>query len=88
MTNEEIITRHKRMNGLSDDTPLHTYKEWQDLGFQVKKGSHSNHKITIWKPRKKKKEDNTEIQVKGSFFMVKASFFTIDQTERIEEDGE
>lgn len=35
---------------------LHTYKEWQRLGFQVKKGQKAVAKITIWNWTSKKEK--------------------------------
>lgn len=86
MTNLEIIQKEKELRGMADDTPLYTYKGWKDLGFQVKKGAKSTIKIMIWKKKKAKKEDKKENEEKKSdsgFFMTRASFFTLDQVEKI-----
>ena len=33
---------------IKETESLHTYKEWQSLGFQVKKGQKAIAKFTIW----------------------------------------
>ena len=67
--------------------PINTYKGWQDLGRQVKKGSRG---ISLFLPvvSKKKKEDEGEKldnpAIKLSFssqFIMKRHWFTLSQTE-------
>lgn len=61
---------------------IHTYAIWKQLGYQVKKGQKAKASFTIWKyVEGKKKEDEEEAESK--MFMKKASFFTIDQVEKI-----
>ena len=61
---------------------IHTYKGWQDLGFQVQKGSTHKAKFKIWKhnPARTKK-DGTEVPEKMNF--VWATWFTFDQVKPI-----
>lgn len=59
----------------------HTYEKWKSLGFQVKRGEHSELKISIWKQGKpKENEDGTTVP--GRMFMKTASFFGAGQVER------
>lgn len=83
MTNVMIIEAYKIANGIT--CPLHTYTKWKELGYQVKKGEKSKHKITIWKGCTKKirdEESNTEIKT-SKVIMKTACFFTLNQVEKI-----
>ena len=83
MTNAMIIELYKIENNIT--CPLHTYTKWKSLGFQVKKGEKSAHKITIWKGCSKKildEESNTEVQT-NKVIMKTAHFFTMNQVEAI-----
>ena len=64
---------------------IHTFKTWQENGFQVKRGEHAIAKFPIWKYRKgkqeKEQEDGEEEQRNGRCFMKVAFFFTVDQVE-------
>jgi antirestriction protein ArdC len=84
MTNAMIIELYKAENGIK--CPLHTYAKWKSLGYQVKKGEKSEHRITIWKGCTKKthdEESNVEI-VSSKVIMKTACFFTMNQVEKIE----
>ena len=82
MTNNMLIELYKVENNIN--CPLHTYAKWLELGYQVKKGEKSHHKITIWKGCTKKKHnaDGTEI-ITNKVIMKTASFFTMYQVEKI-----
>lgn len=62
---------------------IHTYQVWKELGYQVKKGEKAKASFTIWKHVKPKKKDEKDEEPEAKMFMTKASFFTIDQTEKI-----
>lgn len=84
MTNAMIIALYKAENNIS--CPLHTYTKWKELGYQVKKGEKSNHRIIIWKGASKKvvdEESNTEV-TSSKVFMKTACFFTMNQVEKIQ----
>lgn len=84
MTNIAIIEAYKIEHKIS--CPLHTYAKWQELGYQVKKGEKSQHKIAIWKGVTKKvhdNESNTDL-TKCKVIPKVAAFFTINQVEKIE----
>lgn len=84
MTNNEIIATYKMLNNINIDTPLHTYAKWKELGYQVKKGEKSQHKITIWKHTTKKVVDaNNEEIDKSKCFPKTSAFFTLEQVEKI-----
>lgn len=62
---------------------IHTYAIWKQLGYQVKKGQKAKASFTIWKYVEGKKKDENEEEPESKMFMKKASFFTIDQVEKI-----
>ena len=95
MTNAQIITEYKISKKMDLSEPLYTYQEWKRMGYQVKKGETSKHKVPVWKYTSKvvKDEDgnvkfDTYTQKEervGKCYMRVAAFFTRDQVERIEE---
>lgn len=88
MTNSEIISKYMQLNNLDiNNVVLHTYNQWKNMGYIVKRGEKAKHKITIWKKsiKKVKNEDDEKDGVDtGRFFLKTASFFTQEQVERIE----
>ena len=90
MTNTAIILSYMQSNNLDPNKiVLHTYATWKKLGYQVKKGEKSQHKIPVWKPSTKKveveNEDGTkEEKPNGRYFIKTSAFFTQGQVERIE----
>ena len=83
MTNNMIIELYKAEHNIK--CPIHTYAKWKELGYQVKKGEKSEHKITIWKGCSKRSFDensDTEI-ITNKVIMKTSAFFTIYQVERI-----
>ena len=90
MTNTAIILSYMQLNNLDPNKiVLHTYAQWKKLGYQVKKGEKSDHKIPVWKPSTKKveveNEDGTkEEKPNGRYFIKTSAFFTQEQVERIE----
>ena len=80
MTNNNIIALYKAQNNIT--TPLHTYTKWQELGYQVKKGEKSLHKITIWKSVKIKPEEGEPIT---KLIQKTSAFFTMEQVQPISE---
>ena len=83
VTNNMIIEMYKAENNLT--VPLHTYTKWKQLGYQVKKGEKSEHRITIWKACTKKvhDEESAEIIETNKMIMKTACFFTIAQVEKV-----
>lgn len=61
---------------------IHTYQHWKALGYQVKKGSKAVAQFPVWKYTNKK-ESEEEAQEKGHCFLKKASWFTLDQVEKM-----
>lgn len=90
MTNTAIILNYMQVNNLDPNKiVLHTYATWKKLGYQVKKGEKSEHKIPVWKPSTKKVEVENEDGEKekvdnGRYFIKTSAFFTQEQVERIE----
>ena len=89
MTNTAIILEYMLVNNLDPDkVVLHTYQTWKKLGYQVKKGEKSVHKISVWKRSTKKveNEDGEKEEVdNGRYFLKASAFFTQEQVERIEQ---
>lgn len=85
MTNLEIITAAKLMNGITEEA--HTFAHWRALGFSVRKGEHAAFSATIWKYAKGKRaqqvEDETGEVQPGKMFMKKAYFFTASQVDAL-----
>lgn len=59
MTNEQIIQNEKKLLGMGEFEPLHTFAKWKEMGFKVKKGEHATVCTKLWK-RKSKKLDQVE----------------------------
>lgn len=51
--NNEIITNYIKKNNLPENTILHTYGKWKQLGFLPKKGETANHRIVFNRVRNK-----------------------------------
>ena len=100
MTNNEIICKAAILAGIFTEAqaqmffekglnlPIHTYKAWQDLGYQVKKGEKAALKVQLWKVGKAKKNDeegSTEegAEPKTKMFLANAALFTFNQVEKI-----
>ena len=85
MTNLEIITAAKLMNGITEEA--HTFAHWRALGFSVRKGEHAAFSATIWKYAKGKRaqqvEDETGELQPGKMFMKNAYFFTASQVDAL-----
>ena len=102
MTNYEIVLREAIMQGVFTPEqvapfvenglrlPLHTFQEWHNLGYMVKKGEKSRMTCTIWKYSSKNipTEDGEEEEQGGHYFLAKAHFFTREQVEKIKEEVE
>lgn len=65
---------------------IHTYNGWKERGYQVKKGQKAKASFTIWRyiGKQVQDEESGELEtVDGRCIPKKASWFTIDQCERI-----
>lgn len=88
MTNEQIIQNEKKLLGMGEFEPLHTFQKWKEMGFKVKKGEHAVTCTKLWKPKAKKYTDtNGEEKIENNFFLAKAFLFKLDRVERIETKG-
>lgn len=84
----------KTQDGKEIELPesIHTYAVWKSLGYQVKKGSKAVAQFPIWKYMQGKAKSEVEdidgeaIKNPGYCRMVKASFFTREQVEKIEKE--
>lgn len=99
MTNFDIITNAaieagiyteeqiKEMISKGGDVPLHTFKEWQRIGYQVRKGEHAKLTCYIWRMNNKTstmtingiEQENDE----SHYYKTKAFFFTAEQVDKI-----
>lgn len=61
---------------------IHTYAKWKELGYQVQKGQKAIAKFTIWKHTTKKAKTEEESD-ESKMFMKTASFFTMNQCQKI-----
>ena len=103
MTNFEIITQQAMINNLFTkeeaqmylseglSLPIHTFQEWHNLGYRVRKGEKAKMTCRIWKYSTKnikavETEQGAEEQEQGGhYYLANAYFFTKDQVEKITE---
>ena len=67
---------------VKETEPIHTYRVWKDIGFQVKKGQKAVAKFAIWKHTAKVNEETGE-QEDSRMFMKTAAFFSRSQVEAV-----
>lgn len=95
MTNNQIIYHAAVSAGIytedeanaiiisGDDLPIHTYKEWQRLGYQVKKGETAALSVNLWgrgSVSAAEDEDDAE-KTPGRMYRSRAYLFTSFQVE-------
>lgn len=98
MSNEEIIVKSAISAGIFSEEeaaayimnglrlPIHTFSEWKNLGYMVKKGEHAALTVSIWKLKTRKKKDEKTVDAKeenSGFFLTTAYLFTKQQVEAI-----
>lgn len=88
ITNVKIIEYYKAENNIPMEKPLFTYAVWKSMGYQVKRGEASRHRVQLWKYTPGKKMADTEAQEapqsKGNrCFMKTVCLFTREQVERM-----
>ena len=88
ITNKAIIELYKAENNIPMEKPLFTYAVWKSMGYQVKKGEASRHKVQMWKYAPGKKTADTEAQEapqgKGNKCCMKTGcLFEMAQVERM-----
>lgn len=98
MTNEQIIANSAVAAGIFTQEeaeayfshgmrlPIHTFAEWKNHGYMVKKGEHAALTVSIWKPKTSKKKDEKTVDAKeenSGFFLTTAYLFTKQQVEAI-----
>ena len=88
----DVIDENGNKSKMDIPESIHTYQEWKELGYQVKKGEHAIAKFAVWKPTKRKEvknedeeNDNKKVEARPTFFMANASWFKISQVEKIQE---
>ena len=101
MTNETLIRAAALQHGLFTEDqikayeqagrrlPLHTYAEWQRLGFQVKRGERAALKLDLWQMGKAKQpqpedaEQEEGPESRQRFYLRTSHLFLRSQVERI-----
>ncbi len=99
MTNEQIIANSAVAAGIFTKEeaeayfshgmrlPIHTFAEWKNHGYMVKKGEHAALTVSIWKPKtRKQKKDEKNVDAKeenSGFFLTTAYLFAKQQAEAI-----
>lgn len=64
--------------------PIHTFQNWKELGYSVKKGEKAIAKFPIWKNIVKTVVDeNNEEKERSRMYMKTAAFFKFSQVEKI-----
>ena len=64
------------------DFGLHTYKVWQKLGYQVKKGQKAKITTNLWRYRDEKTDKDGNVIKQAGYYMTKAHLFTKEQVEK------
>lgn len=87
-TNTQIIETYKAAHNIPLSEPLYTYAVWRSMGYQVKRGEASRHRVQLWKYSPEKKTADAEAQEapqgKGNkCFMKTVCLFTQEQVERM-----
>lgn len=99
MTNEQIIANSAVAAGIFTQEeaeayfshgmrlPIHTFSEWKNHGYMVKKGEHATLTVSIWKTKTRKRKDGKTVEAdkeeEGGFFLTTAYLFTKQQVEAI-----
>nr|DAU71014.1 MAG TPA: protein of unknown function (DUF1738) [Caudoviricetes sp.] len=99
MSNEEIIAKSAISAGIFSEEeaaayimnglrlPIHTFAEWKNHGYMVRKGEHAALTVSIWKPKTRKRKDGKTVEEDkeedGGFFLTTAYLFTKQQVEAI-----
>lgn len=99
MTNEQIIANSAVAAGIFTQEEaeayfshgmrlqIHTFAEWKNHGYMVKKGEHAALTVSIWKPKTSKKKDEKNVEAdkeeNSGFFLTTAYLFTKQQVEAI-----
>jgi len=68
---------------MTEPEEIHTYQKWQSLGYQVKKGQKEKATFLIWQQVLRSEQEQKSEYIE-KMIMVKESFFTVDQVEKIE----
>ena len=76
---------------IQETEALHTYKEWQQLGYQVQKGQKAITKLTIWNftnkaskaVREAAEKEGKEAPATAHYYMKESAFFSSSQVEPI-----
>lgn len=74
-TNAQIIETYKAAHNIPLSTPLYTYAVWRSMGYQVKKGEASRHRVQMCKVIKQK-ETNEKKAFKKIMYLFEESQVT------------
>ena len=84
LTNKEILLQEMIANNINLDTKIDTYAGWNRQGYTINKGSKAVFQTQIWKPCKTNKVNKDEVQQQNKMYIVKASYFSVDQVTKID----
>lgn len=100
MTNQEIICNEaiaheiytkeqvEALISTFTDLGLHTYGDWKNMGYQVRKGEKARIKTKLWKKTSKKvKNKEGKDEKESKFYLCNAYLFTKDQVDKIKEEN-
>ena len=99
MTNEEIIIKAALENNIFTQSeidkyakkgiliPFHTFRTWNEMGYQVKKGE-KGFATHLWKYKTSKdKKEGQDQEGEGKegycYYLTKAYLFTLDQVQKV-----
>lgn len=88
MTNAQIIMQYKKANNIPQEKPLFTFAAWRNMGYKVKKGEASRHRVPLWKYIGRQGKADTGGQEvlqgqNGKCFMKTVCLFEFEQVEKI-----
>jgi len=83
MTNKEILMTERILNNVDFDLEINTFAGWNRNGYTINKGSKALFTTQIWKPCKNKNKETEQEQKR--MYLVKASYFSINQVTKIEQ---
>ena len=86
----EYLDAEGNKQTMQEPEPIHTYRAWKEMGYQVRKGEKAVAQFTIWKHTGGKTEEmpmqdgtTAEAHDRGRMFMKKSSFFKASQVDKI-----
>ena len=82
-TNRQIIMQYKIENNIPLETELYTYATWRSMGYIVRKGECSKHRVSLWKHKEKTVIKDGQEVTSGYCFGKTCYLFERGQVEKI-----